>query len=376
MGRSKGGMFRHTRAETLSATLIKALIERNPGVEAADVADVIWGCVQQTCEQGMNIGRNAGLLAGLPSSVPGQTVNRLCGSSMQAIHNAAASIGSGDDGIYVCGGVEHMGHVPMDYNVDIAPAMSKVTAQSAATMGLTAELLGRQAKVSREKQDAFALASHQRAKAAFDSGAFDDEIVAAPGVDDRGFARQCRQDEVVRSDTSLEALAALRPAFDPRGGTVTAGNSSALSDGAAATLVMSADRAETLGLTPLASIRATYVAGCSPSIMGHGPVPASKSALQSAGVTLDDIEFIELNEAFAAQSIAVLQELGLDDRRDMVNVRGGAIALGHPLGASGARITGALARIMSDNDARLGLATMCIGMGQGIATVLERPTSN
>lgn len=374
MGHSKNGMFRHTRAETLSATLMQALIERNAGVEGADIDDVIWGCVQQTGEQGLNIGRNAALLAGLPQSVPGQTVNRLCGSSMQAIHDAAARIGAGDDGVYLCGGVEHMGHVPMDYNIDIAPAMSKVTSQPAAMMGLTAEMLGRQTGVAREDQDAFALASHQRAQAAIDAGTFDDEIVATPGVDDQGFARQCRIDEVVRADASAETLGSLRPAFDPRGGTVTAGNSSALSDGAAATLVMPAERAEALGLQPLARIRSMAVAGCTPSIMGRGPVPATRKALERAELSLSDVEYVELNEAFAAQSLAVLRELGLEERQDIVNVRGGAIALGHPLGTSGSRITGALARIMADNDARFGLATMCIGMGQGIATVLERPT--
>ncbi|NNC24400.1 acetyl-CoA C-acyltransferase FadA [Salinisphaera sp. USBA-960] len=375
MGHSKNGMFRHTRAETLSAQLMQTLVERNNSVDPADIADVIWGCTQQTGEQGFNIGRNAALLAGLPQSVPGQTVNRLCGSSMQAIHNAAASIAAGDDGVYICGGVEHMGHVPMDYNVDIAPALSTVTAKPAMMMGLTAEMLGRQAKVDRADQDSFALASHQRAQMASESGAFDNEIVATPGVDHRGFARQCRTDEVVRNDASLDALGALRPAFDPRGGTVTAGNSSALSDGAAATLVMPEQQADALALQPLAHIRSMAIAGCTPSIMGRGPVPASQKALERAGLSVDDIEFVELNEAFAAQSIAVLRELGLNDRREIVNVRGGAIALGHPLGASGARITGALARVMADNGARFGLATMCIGMGQGIATVLERPVA-
>lgn len=371
MGRSKGGMFRQTRAEQLSAELIKALVARN-GLDAGEIEDVIWGCVQQTKEQGMNIARTVALLAGLPHSVPGQTVNRLCGSSMQAIHSAAGAIAAGIDGIYVCGGVEHMGHVPMDYNIDIAPQLSLYAARPAAMMGLTAEMLARIHGIERTTQDEFALRSHQRAHQANVDGAFNDEIIAVPGVDDGGRARMCAADEVVRADASLEALAALRPAFDTRSGTVTAGNASAISDGAAAVLVMSAAKARALGLTPMARIRGMAVAGCDPSVMGRGPVPATEKALARAGLALSDIEYIELNEAFAAQSLAVLKELSIEDRQDVVNVRGGAIALGHPLGTSGARITGALAHILSDYDATLGLATMCIGMGQGIATVVER----
>jgi len=372
MGRSKGGMFRHTRAETLSATLLQALLQRNPAVTPEAIEDVIWGCVQQTKEQGFNIGRNAVLLAGLPHSVPGNTVNRLCGSSMQAIHNAVGQIAAGVDGVYICGGVEHMGHVPMDYNIDIHPGLSKHVARASAMMGLTAEMLANLHHISREAQDQFALQSHQRAHAAGVDGGFDNEIVAVSGHDSNGYAQMCAVDEVVRADASLEQLAALRPVFNPRGGTVTAGSSSAISDGAAAVLVMSADKAKQLGLQPLARIRGMGVAGCDPSVMGRGPVPASQKALQRAGVTLADIDYIELNEAFAAQSLAVLKELGIEDRQDVINIRGGAIALGHPLGTSGARITGALAHIMQDKDATLGLATMCIGMGQGIATVLER----
>lgn len=372
MGRSKRGMFRNTRAEELSATLISALLERNAAVEPETVEDVIWGCVQQTKEQGMNIGRNAALLAGLPHNVAGNTVNRLCGSSMQAIHNAVGQIAAGIDEIFVCGGVEHMGHVPMDYNVDIHPALSKHVAKASAMMGLTAEMLATIHKIPREQQDAFALQSHQRAHAAGVNGEFDNEIVPVRGHDADGHVRMCKVDEVVRTDASLEQLAALRPAFNPRGGTVTAGSSSALSDGASAVLVMSADKAQSLGLKPMVRIRGMGVAGCDPSVMGRGPVPATQKALQRAGVKLDDIDYIELNEAFAAQSLAVLKELGIEDRQDVINIRGGAIALGHPLGTTGARITGALAHIMQDKDANLGLATMCIGLGQGIATVLER----
>jgi acetyl-CoA acyltransferase len=372
MGRSKGGMFRHTRAETLSAELIKALLQRNEALAPEQIEDVIWGCVQQTKEQGFNIGRKAALLAGLPHEIPGQTVNRLCGSSMQAIHAAAGAIATGADGAFICGGVEHMGHVPMDYNIDIAPQLSKVIAKPAFNMGLTAEMLAARHGISREAQDEFALASHQRAHTANSDGGFADEIVPVAGVDAAGRAVMCAGDEVVRADTNLEALAALPPVFNPKGGTVTAGNSSAISDGAAAVLVMSAAKARDLGLQPMAAIRGMAAAGCDPSVMGRGPVPATQKALQHAGVTLADIDIIELNEAFAAQSLAVLAELGCGTRREQINVRGGAIALGHPLGASGARITGALAHILEDRDATLGLATMCIGMGQGIATVLER----
>lgn len=371
MGRSKGGMFRNTRAEELSAELIKALVARND-LDPASIEDVIWGCVQQTKEQGYNIARNALLQAGLPHTVTGQTVNRLCGSSMQAIHSAAGAIAAGVDGVYVCGGVEHMGHIPMNYNVDIAPALSKRAAKPAANMGLTAEMLANIHDIDRESQDLFALASHQRAHRANVEGEFADEIVPVRGVDADGFLRMCTADEVVRADASMEALAALRPVFNPRGGTVTAGNSSALSDGASAVLVMSAAKAGELGLEPMARIRGMAVAGCDPSVMGRGPVPATKKALERAAVTLADIDYIELNEAFAAQSLAVLTELGIRDRQDAINIRGGAIALGHPLGATGARITGALAHILEDKDAALGLATMCIGMGQGIATVIER----
>lgn len=371
MGRSKGGMFRNVRAETLSAELINALLERNEAVAPDQVEDVIWGCVQQTLEQGYNIGRNSLLLAGLPHSVPGQTVNRLCGSSMQAIHTAAGAIATGVDGVFICGGVEHMGHVSMTHGMDFSPELARYTAQAAGNMGLTGEMLAKIHNISREAQDQFALTSHQRASRANQDGAFDGEIVPLVGADENGFAQLCRHDEVVRGDASLEQLAGLRPAFNPKG-SVTAGNASAISDGAAATLVMSADKAKALGLKPMAKIRSMAVAGCDPSVMGRGPVPATQKALERAGVSLSDLDYIELNEAFAAQSLSVLKELGLEDRQDDINVRGGAIALGHPLGTSGARITGGLAHILQDKDASVGLATMCIGMGQGIATVIER----
>lgn len=373
MGRSKGGVFRNVRSENLSAEVIKALLARNPEVDKGEIEDVIWGCVGQTLEQGFNIARMASLLADLPHEVSGQTINRLCGSSMTAIHAAAGSIQAGTGDIFVCGGVEHMGHVPMTHGIDPNPSLSLHAAKASGMMGLTAEMLGTMHQISREAQDEFALESHQRATRATEKKEWANEIVAIEGHDpDTGFAKKVDYDEVIRSDASLEGLAALKPVFNPRGGTVTAGNSSAISDGAAAVLVMSADKAKELGLKPMAKILSMASAGCDPSIMGRGPVPATHKALKRAGLELSDIDYIELNEAFAAQSLAVLKELKLDDRKDVINLKGGAIALGHPLGCSGARITGAVTHVLQEKDAQFGLATMCIGMGQGVATVIER----
>ena len=371
MGRSKGGIYRNVRAEDLSANLIKAILKRNPAVKAAEVEDVIWGCVQQTLEQGFNIARNAALLAGLPINVAGQTVNRLCGSSMTAIHAAANAISGGQGDIYICGGVEHMGHVPMMHGVDINPAFSMVAAKASGMMGLTAEMLATMFNISRKSQDEFALASHQKAIAAYKSGANKNEVVAMEGHDADGVPVVADWDEVARADASLDALMSLKPSFNPKG-SVTAGNSSAISDGASCVLVMSADKAKALGVKPLAKIRAMASAGCDPATMGRGPVPATQKALKRAGLELKNIDYFELNEAFAAQSLAVLTEMKLLDRMDRINLKGGAIALGHPLGCSGARITGTLARILNEKDAQFGVATMCIGMGQGVATVLER----
>ena len=373
MGRSKGGAFRHVRAEDLSAHLMQGLLARNPALNAGDIDDIIWGCVQQTLEQGFNIARNAALLAGLPKTVSAVTVNRLCGSSMQALHDAARSIMVGDGDIFMVGGVEHMGHVPMDHGVDFHPGMALNVAKAAGMMGLTAEMLARMHKITREQQDAFALRSHQRAHRATVQGSFNHEILATHGHDADGALFRLEADEVIRPDTSPDSLAGLRPVFDPANGTVTAGSSSALSDGASAMLVMSAERAAALGLKARARVRAMAVAGCHPSIMGMGPVPAVRKALKRAGLTLDDIELFELNEAFAAQSLAVLKELNLlDTMDDRVNLNGGAIALGHPLGCSGARICTTLINLMEQQNSTLGVATMCIGMGQGIATVFER----
>jgi len=371
MGRSKAGVFRNVRAEALSAELIKALMRRNPAVNPKEIEDVIWGCVQQTKEQGFNIARQASLLAGLPIEVSGQTVNRLCGSSMTAIHSAVGAIQAGAGDIFICGGVEHMGHVPMDYNFDGNPELSVTTAKAAAMMGLTAEMLATAFQLSRAKQDEFALASHQKAAAALKDGRFKNEMIPIAGHDADGLPILVDFDEVVRGNANIEDLGKLKPAFNPKG-SVTAGNSSAISDGASAVLVMSADKAAALGLKPLARIVSMASAGCDPSTMGRGPVPATLKALKRAGLTLADIDYFELNEAFAAQALAVMTELKILDRMDRVNLKGGAIALGHPLGCSGARITGALAHVLNEQGGRYGLATMCIGMGQGVATIIER----
>lgn len=371
MGRSRGGVFRNVRAEVLSAHLMKQILKRNPALKPAEVEDVIWGCVLQTLEQGFNIARNAALLAGLPQTVAGQTVNRLCGSSMSAIHTAVASIKAGVGDTYICGGVEHMGHVPMTHGFDGAPEMSINTAKAAAMMGLTAEMLTQTHQIDRKSQDAFALASHQKAYAAWKNGEFKNEMVATEGHDADGTPLVVDFDEVVRADANLDDLAKLKPAFNPKG-SVTAGNSSAISDGASCVLIMAADKAKALGLKPLAKVVSMAAAGCNPSIMGIGPVPASQKALKRAGLEVSNIDYFELNEAFAAQSLAVLKDLKLTERMDRINLKGGAIALGHPLGCSGARITGALAHVLREKNAQFGLATMCIGMGQGVATVLER----
>ena len=371
MGRSKGGMYRNVRAEELSAHLVKAIMARNAALKPSDVEDVIWGCVQQTKEQGFNIARNIGLMAGLPQTVAGQTVNRLCGSSMTAIHAAFANVKAGLGDVYLCGGVEHMGHVPMDYNFDGAPAMSLNTAKADAMMGLTAEMLTQTHQISREAQDAFALASHQKATKAMQNGKTKREVVPTMAHDADGMPFLATEDEVVRQNASLADLTKLKPAFNPKG-SVTAGTSSAISDGASCVLVMSAEKAKSLGLKPLAKIVSVAAAGCQPSIMGIGPVPATQKALKAAGMDISQIDFFELNEAFAAQSLAVIKDLKIGERMDRINLKGGAIALGHPLGCSGARITGALAHVLNEEGGEFGLATMCIGMGQGVATVLQR----
>ncbi len=373
MGKSKGGSFRNVRAEALSAAVIKALLKRNPQVQPEAIEDVIWGCVNQTLEQGFNIARNAALLAGLPHSVSGQTINRLCGSSMSALHIAAQSIVSGYGDIFVVGGVEHMGHISIMHGVDVNPEMSKHAAKAAMMMGVTAELLAKMNGIDRKMQDEMGARSHRLAHEATLNGYWDNEIIPVEGHDENGFKSVLTSDEVIRPDTTFEGLSELKPVFIPKVGTVTAGTSSAFSDGASGMLVMSEQKAKELGLTPRARIKSMAVAGCDPSIMGYGPVPATQKALKRAGLDIQDIDYVELNEAFAAQGLSVLKNLKLlDVMDDKVNLNGGAIALGHPLGCSGTRITTTLLNIMERKEGNLGLATMCIGMGMGISTIIER----
>ncbi|MFC3606517.1 acetyl-CoA C-acyltransferase FadA [Stutzerimonas tarimensis] len=373
MGRAKGGMHRHTRAEDLSARLIEGMLERNPEVDPAEIEDVIWGCVNQTLEQGWNIARMASLLTRIPHSCGAQTVSRLCGSSMSALHTAAQAIMTGNGDVFVIGGVEHMGHLGMLHGVDPNPRLSLHVAKASGMMGLTAEMLGKMHGITREQQDAFGLRSHQRAWQATQEGAFADEILPMQGYDEQGLLKRFEADETIRPETTFEGLAALKPVFDPKNGTVTAGTSSQITDGASCMLVMSGQRATDLGLEPMARVKAMAIAGVDPAIMGYGPVPATAKALKRAGLSMADIDYLELNEAFAAQALPVLKDLKVLERMDeMVNLHGGAIALGHPFGCSGARICGTLLSVMKQRGGTLGVATMCIGLGQGITTVFER----
>jgi len=373
MGRSKGGCFRHTRADELSAEVIKGLLARNETIDPQEIDDLIWGCVMQRDEQGVNLARFVGLLAGLPHTVPAQTVNRLCGSSMSALHTAAANIMAGIGDIYVVGGVEHMGHHDMNKGIDPNPELGLYAAKAAGSMGMTAEMLAMMHGIKREDMDKFSERSHRLAAKARADGKFDNEIIPVMGHDEKGRPFMVAQDETIREDTTVEGLAALRPVFNPKGGTVTAGSSSQITDGASAMIIMSAERAEALSLKPKARITATTLAGVDPSIMGYGPVPSTEKALEQLNMTIDDIDYVELNEAFAAQSLPVLKDLDLlDDMDDKVNVHGGAIALGHPFGCSGTRISGSLLTVMEQRDMNVGISTMCIGLGQGITTVMER----
>jgi acetyl-CoA acyltransferase len=363
------GFFRNVRSDDLAVHCIKALIQRT-GIDPAAIEDVVMGNTNQTMEQGLNVGRNIGLMAGLAMEAGGATINRLCGSSLQALNQAAHAIMAGFEDVHVVGGLEHMHHLPMDHGIDLNPNLFHRTSKGVLLMGVTAEFLAQTQGISREDQDQFALDSHQRAAAAYDAGEFANEIVPVYGKDEEGTRFLVKRDQCVRSDASMAALGELKPAFMPGVGTVTAGNSSPLNDGAAAMLVMSGAKAKELGLTPKVKIRATAVAGVDPSVMGTGPIPATKKVLQRAGLALEDIDLIELNEAFAAQALACIRILKMNPEK--VNVHGGAIAIGHPLGASGARISTTLIHAMCDQDAKFGLATMCIGVGQGIATVFER----
>lgn len=363
------GWFRDVRSDDLAVVCIKALVERT-GIDPLEIEDVILGNTNQTLEQGLNAGRNIGLMAGMPIESGGATVNRLCGSSLQSLHQASHAIMAGFEDVHIVGGFEHMHHLPMDHGLDLNPKLFARTSKGALMMGVTAEFLAQTQGISREEQDRFALRSHQLAATAQENGEFDREIIPTYGRDEEGNRFLVTKDQCVRADTSLEALGALNPAFMPRMGSVTAGNSSPLNDGAAAMLMMSEEKAQSLGLQPLVKVRSTAVAGVEPCVMGTGPVPATQKALQRAGLSIDDVDLIELNEAFSVQALACIQMLSLQEER--VNVRGGAIAIGHPLGASGARIATTLLNNMIDQDATLGLATMCIGVGQGIATIFER----
>ncbi len=359
---ARKGALAKVRPDELMAQVVRGLLERN-SVNPAELEDMIIGCAFPEGEQGLNVARIVGFLADLPISVAGTTVNRFCGSSMQAIHMAVGAIATNAGEAFICGGVESMTRVPMmGFNPLPHPGLCERAPEVFISMGITAENLARKHEITREAQEAFALESQQRTLRAANDGCFDDEIVTIVN------GGKVSTDGCPRPDTNLEALAALKPAFDANG-SVTAGTSSPLTDGASAVLLTSADYAQRNGLKPLARIRATAVSGCAPEIMGIGPVEAARKALGRAGLKLEQMDLIELNEAFAAQSLAVLSELGLSHEK--VNLDGGAIALGHPLGASGARITGKAASLLQREGGKYALATMCIGGGQGIATVLE-----
>jgi 3-oxoadipyl-CoA thiolase len=381
-----GGALAAVRPDDLAASAIRCVVERS-GIEPGLIEDVILGCANQAGEDNRNVARMAVLLAGLPVEVAGLTVNRLCGSGLQAVNTAAHAIEVGDGDVFIGGGTESMTRAPYvmakapgpwdrgDREVHdttlgwrfVNPALAAM--HYPYSMGETAENVAERWSVDRERQDAFALASQQKAIAAIEAGRFDDQIVPITIPAKKGDPVTVTRDEHPRADTSAEALARLKPAFRD-GGTVTAGNSSGINDGASAVLLAEAERARELGLRPMARVVATAVAGVDPAIMGVGPVPATRKALERAGLSAADLDLVELNEAFASQSLVCIDELGLDPAR--VNVNGGAIALGHPLGMSGARLITMLSHELRRTGGRYGLATMCIGVGQGIATIIER----
>lgn len=380
-----GGGLREVRPDDLGALVIKAIVEK-AGIDPTLIDDVMWGCANQAGEDNRNVGRMSALLAGLPQSVPANTINRLCGSSLDAIIQAARAIWSADADVVIAGGVESMSRAPYSVPKNQSGAFGNVTAYETAlgwrypnprmekmfpleSMGETAENVAEKYKIARSEQDEFALASHQKAVAAQSSGRFAEEIVPVQIPGKNGQVTTIGNDEGPRADTTLAKLSELQPVFR-KGGSVTAGNSSSLNDGAAGLLIMSSEKARHLGLKPMARVLSTGVAGVDPRFMGIGPVPASQKALAKAGLTIKDMEVIELNEAFAAQSIAVVRDLQIPLSK--LNPNGGAIALGHPLGCSGARIMTTLLYEMRRRDARFGLATMCIGVGQGLAAIVER----
>lgn len=380
-----GGVLRDVRPDDLSALVIKALLERTR-LDPAIIQDVMWGCANQAGEDNRNVGRMALLLAGLPYAVPGTTINRLCGSSLDAINHAARAVWSDDLEIVIAGGVESMSRAPYSVPKNLSGAYGNLTAYDTAlgwrypnpkmekifpleSMGETAENVAEKYKISREEQDRFACESHVKAVKAQTDCTFQSELTPVPIPQKKGDPIVVDKDEGPRADTSVQKLAMLPPVFR-KGGTVTAGNASSLNDGAAAVLIMSEKKVKELKLTPMARIVSTGVAGVDPRYMGIGPVPAVTIALQKARLTMNHLDLIELNEAFAAQSLAVVRELHIDTAK--LNVNGGAIALGHPLGCSGARIMTTLLHEMKRRKSRYGLATMCIGVGQGIATIVER----
>ena len=389
---SFGGSLATVRADDLAAHVIAKLVERNPQIPVESITDVILGCANQAGEDNRNVARMALLLAGLPTSVPGETVNRLCASGMSAVVNAARGVKLGDGDVYIAGGVEHMTRAPFvmakasqpfsrnfemfDTSIGwrfVNPKMKEMYGID--SMGQTAENVAEQFGVTRVDQDTFACRSQEKAAAARERGRFDAEITpvtipsSGKGKEPIEFAR----DEFLRPDTTIEKLAKLKPAFRTDGkGSVTAGNSSGINDGACAIFVASESGAGRLGLKPKARIVASAVAGVEPRIMGMGPVPASRMALEKAGLSLEDMSVIELNEAFASQSLACLRELGIADDDARVNPNGGAIAIGHPLGMSGARLLLTATRELEENGGRYALCTMCIGVGQGMATIIER----
>ena len=366
---SETGFFRDVRADDLAVAVVEGLVEKS-AIEPDQIEDCLMGNTQQQGEQGFCVARNIALMSGLPVHTGGVTINRLCGSSLQAVNQGAHAIMSGFENVQIVGGLEHMHHIPMDKDFDINPKLFTRTSKGALMMGVTAEFLAQMHSISREAQDDFALRSHELAAKATTDGHFKNEIIPVWGRNEVGERTLFDFDQSIRNETSPEALAKLKPAFMPGMGTVTAGNSSPLNDGADAMLIMSEEKAAELGLRPLARITATAIAGVDPCVMGTGPVPATQKALQRANLSLQDIDLIELNEAFAAQALACVELLGMDI--DRVNVAGGAIAIGHPLGASGARIATTLIHNMVTRGVRYGLATMCIGVGQGIATIFER----
>jgi acetyl-CoA acyltransferase len=363
------GVFRRVRGDELAADVVRAAVERS-GVDPATIEDVVLGATQQRGELGGNAARCVGLLAGLPFTAAGTTINRLCGSSLEALARACHAIVAGAENVQVVAGVEHMHHLPMESAIDVHPRVFARSSRGMLSMGMTAEHLAATHDISRRRQEEYALASHRKAAEAADAGRFAAEIVPVMGHDEEGGILEVERDQSIRRDTSLEQMAGLEPAFLPRLGTVTAATSAPLSDGAAALVVMSRGEAERQGLEPLARIVGTAVAGVPPAAMGTGPVAATRKLLERTGVPAAAIDLVELNEAFAAQALHNIDALGFDPAK--VNVRGGSLSIGHPLGASGARIATTLLHALADSDGRLGLAAMCIGMGQGIAVLFER----